>query len=88
MRWSRVTRRSVWALKKIVMDKEKAPEERFEATLELARMPRNGARVRIRNRCILTGRPARLLQKVRTLAHCAPGPGSAGRSPACVKSSW
>ena len=44
-------------LKKIVRDRTRAPEERFEATLLLARLPRNSARVRLRNRCALTGRP-------------------------------
>ena len=39
------------ALKAVVMDRGRDPEERFEATLKLAEMPRNGAKVRIRNRC-------------------------------------
>ncbi len=31
-------------------------EERFEASMKLAQLPRNGARVRVRLRCALTGR--------------------------------
>ena len=58
-------------LKKVVMDRSREPEERFEATLKLAAMPRNGARVRIRNRCMLTGRPRGLLPEVRSVAHRA-----------------
>ena len=42
-------------LKKIVMDKTISPEERFQATLKLAEMPRNSAKIRYRNRCKLTG---------------------------------
>ena len=37
-------------LKKIVMDKTLSPEERFQATLKLAEMPRNSAKIRYRNR--------------------------------------
>ena len=44
-------------LKKIVMDKTISPEERFQATLKLAEMPRNSAKIRFRNRCKITGRP-------------------------------
>ena len=45
------------------MDRERDPEERFEATLKLAELPRNGAKVRIRNRCLLTGRPRAYYRK-------------------------
>jgi len=44
------------ALKAIATDRNAAPEERFKATLQLAEMPRSGAKVRVRNRCMLTGR--------------------------------
>ncbi len=76
------------ALKKTVMDKDKAPEERFEATLELAKMPRNGARVRIRNRCTLTGRPRGFYRKFGLSRIALRDLASAGQIPGCVKSSW
>ncbi len=44
-------------LKAITQDKDAAPEDRFAATLKLAEMPRNWAKIRQRNRCALTGRP-------------------------------
>lgn len=44
-------------LKKVVMDKRLPLEERFEASLKLARLPRNSAAVRHRARCAQTGRP-------------------------------
>ncbi len=88
VRWSRVTRLSARHLKKIVMDKSKAPEERFEATLELAKMPRNGARVRIRNRCTLTGRPRGFYRKFGLSRIALRDLASAGQIPGCVKSSW
>ncbi len=44
-------------LKALIKDKKISPEERFAAVLKLAEMPRNGSKIRIRNRCALTGRP-------------------------------
>ena len=49
------------ALKAVVMDRARDPEERFDATLKLAELPRNSSKVRIRNRCMLTGRPAPII---------------------------
>ena len=40
-------------------------EERFEARLKLAALPRNGAAVRIRNRCEVTGRPRGYYRKMK-----------------------
>ncbi len=44
------------ALKAIATDREVAPEERFQASVKLAELPRSGSKVRVRNRCMLTGR--------------------------------
>ncbi len=75
-------------LKEVVMNKELAAEERFQATLKLAEMPRNSAKIRIRNRCKLTGRSRSYYRKfglsrveLRDLA-------SFGEIPGLVKSSW
>lgn len=43
-------------LKKIIIDEDKTDEERLEASLKLNKLPRNSSKVRLRNRCILTGR--------------------------------
>ena len=43
------------ALRAIVRDRSNPAEERFAAQLKLAQLPRNGAQVRVRNRCGLTG---------------------------------
>ena len=40
-------------------------EQRFEAQLKLSEMPRNGAKVRLRNRCLITGRPRGYYRKVK-----------------------
>lgn len=76
------------ALKKVVMDRDAAPEERFEATLALARLPRNGAKVRIRNRCGLTGRPRAYYRKFGLSRIALRDLASQGQIPGCVKSSW
>ncbi len=75
-------------LKEVVMDKSASPEERFQATLKLASMPRNSAKIRVRNRCKLTGRSRSYYRKfglsrveLRDLA-------SFGEIPGLVKSSW
>ena len=44
------------ALKDVLMDRTLPVEDRFNASLKLAQMPRNGAAVRVRLRCELTGR--------------------------------
>lgn len=43
-------------LKKIIMDKNVDPIERFALQLKLAAMPRNSSATRVRNRCCITGR--------------------------------
>lgn len=76
------------ALKKVVMDKSRDPEERFEATIALAALPRNGAMVRIRNRCALTGRPRGYYRKFGLSRIALRELASQGQVPGCVKSSW
>jgi small subunit ribosomal protein S14 len=75
-------------LKALARDRDAAPEDRFEAQLKLARLPRNSSATRIRNRCALSGRPRGYYRKfglsriaVRELA-------SSGQIPGMVKSSW
>jgi small subunit ribosomal protein S14 len=75
-------------LKKVVMDRSREPEERFEATLKLAAMPRNGARVRIRNRCMMTGRPRAYYRKFGLSRIALRELASDGQVPGVVKASW
>ena len=75
-------------LKKIVQDKTVEPEERFEATLQLAKLPRNSSRVRVRNRCILTGRPRGYYRKFGLSRIALRELASQGQVPGVVKSSW
>ena len=76
------------ALKKIVMDQKLPLEERFQAQLKLAALPRNGAKVRIRNRCEVTGRPRAYYRKLRMSRIALRDLASKGQIPGMVKSSW
>ena len=75
-------------LRKVTRDRAREPEERFEATLALAELPRNSARVRYRNRCTLTGRPRGYHRKFGLSRIALRELGSAGQIPGLVKSSW
>jgi small subunit ribosomal protein S14 len=76
------------ALKAIVMDRARDPEERFDATLKLSELPRNAAKVRIRNRCSLTGRPRAYYRKFGLSRIALRDLASEGQIPGVVKSSW
>ena len=76
------------ALKAIANDEARPLEERFEARLKLAALPRNSAKVRIRNRCELTGRPRAFYRKMKMSRIALRELGSQGLIPGLVKSSW
>ncbi len=76
------------ALKDLIMDQSKPIEERFRAQLKLAAMPRNGAKIRIRNRCEITGRPRGVYRKLRMSRIALRAMGNDGKVPGMVKSSW
>jgi small subunit ribosomal protein S14 len=76
------------ALKAIVMDRTLPVEERFNATLKLAQLPRNGAAVRIRLRCELTGRSRGNYRKFRLCRIKLRDLANQGQIPGMVKASW
>ncbi|WP_114394410.1 30S ribosomal protein S14 [Oleisolibacter albus] len=76
------------ALKALVKNRDVAPEERFAAVLKLAQMPRNGSKVRIRNRCEMTGRPRAYYRKFRLSRVTLRDLASNGQIPGMTKSSW
>ncbi len=75
-------------LKAIVGDKSLPMEERFEAALKLAALPRNSSATRIRNRCEVTGRPRAFYRKLKMSRIALRELGSKGLIPGLVKSSW
>ncbi len=75
-------------LKAIIDDKTRPLEERFDATLKLAALPRNGSATRIRNRCEVTGRPRAFYRKLKMSRIAIREYGAKGLIPGLVKSSW
>jgi len=75
-------------LKAIANDDSLPLEERFDARLKLAELPRNSSKTRIRNRCDLTGRPRAFYRKLKMSRIALRELGSAGQIPGLVKSSW
>ena len=49
------------ALKDIIMNRELPLDERFAAQMKLNEMPRDGSFIRVRNRCLVTGRPEEII---------------------------
>jgi len=75
-------------LKSLLMSKTTSLEQRFEASLKLAQLPRNSSQVRVRARCIETGRPRGVysfsgLSRVVLREKCA-----RGYLPGVTRSSW
>ena len=76
------------ALKAIANDESLPLEERFEARLKLAELPRNSSPTRVRNRCEVTGRPRAYYRKLKMSRIALRDLGSHGLIPGLVKSSW
>jgi small subunit ribosomal protein S14 len=75
-------------LRAIARDRSLTVEERFEATIKLAEVPRNSAINRVRNRCEVTGRPRAYNRKLKMSRIALRELGSQGLIPGLVKSSW
>ena len=75
-------------LKKIIMDKKLSLEERFKAQQKLSKLPRNSAKIRVRNRCQITGRPHGVYRKLKISRIALRQLGLEGKIPGMVKSSW
>ncbi|MEO3431438.1 30S ribosomal protein S14 [Pelagibius sp. CAU 1746] len=76
------------ALKQVARDRELPPEERFQAYLKLAELPRNSTKGRLRNRCQVTGRPRGVYRKFQLSRITLRDLASVGQIPGMVKSSW
>ena len=75
-------------LKDIIMDKKLSLEERFKAQQKLSSLPRNSSKIRIRNRCEITGRPHGVYRKLRISRIALRQMASSGKIPGMTKSSW
>ena len=76
------------ALKAVIMDRDSAVEERFDASMKLAQLPRNGAAVRIKLRCAVTGRSRANYRKFKLCRIVLRDLASSGQIPGMVKASW
>ena len=82
------SRNSSLSGKKIINNRKLPLEERFKAQLKLAKLPKNSARTRIRNRCEITGRPHGVYRKLRISRIALRDLASKGKIPGMTKSSW
>tara|TARA_Y100001958_G_C20795648_1_gene261200 strand:+ start:104 stop:409 length:306 start_codon:yes stop_codon:yes gene_type:complete len=75
-------------LKKIIQNKKLPLNERFAAQLKLSKLPKNSSKIRIRNRCEITGRPHGVYRKLRISRIALRQMASSGKIPGMTKSSW
>ena len=76
------------ALKKIINNKKLELSQRFEAQLKLNKLPKNSSKIRVRNRCQITGRPHGVYRKLKISRIALRKLGLEGKIPGMVKSSW
>lgn len=75
-------------LKEQIHNKTTSLEERFKLVMLLASLPRNGAKTRVRNRCVLTGRPRAYCRKMGLSRNMLRELAAVGQVPGLVKASW
>ncbi|NCC21024.1 MAG: 30S ribosomal protein S14 [Alphaproteobacteria bacterium] len=75
-------------LKAIIYNRDLPAEERFQASLKLAELPRNSSKTRVRNRCALTGRPRAFHRRFSLSRIALRELASRGELPGVTKSSW
>ncbi len=76
------------ALKALTKDQSIPADQRFAAQLKLAELPRNSAKVLVRNRCEVSGRPRGFYRKLKLSRIALRQLGNMGQIPGLVKSSW
>ena len=76
------------ALKELIKNKNTSQEDRFKAVLKLAALPKNGSKIRVRNRCQITGRPHGVYRKLKISRIALRQLGLEGKIPGMIKSSW
>ncbi len=76
------------ALLATAKDESLPQEDRFAARLKLAALPRNSAKVRVRNRCLITGRPRGYYRRFKMSRIALRELASVGQIPGVGKASW
>ena len=75
-------------LKKIIMNRKLSLEERFKAQMKLSKLPRNSAKIRIKNRCEITGRSHGVYRKLKISRIALRQLSLEGKIPGMIKASW
>ena len=75
-------------LKKILKNPNTTDEEFFAAQRKLCKLPRNASKIRIRNRCSITGRPRGYIRKFGLSRITFRELALDGKLPGVTKSSW
>ena len=76
------------ALKAKAEDMKLPAEERFNARLKLAKLPRNSSKVRIHHRCEFSGRSKGFYRKVKLSRIALRDLANFGQIPGMTKASW
>ena len=76
------------ALKAIIDDQSKSDEERYQARLDLQKLPRNANPTRLRNRCVVTGRSRGVYKQFGLTRHKIREMALRGEIPGMTKASW
>ena len=75
-------------LKKIIMDRKLSLEERFKAQMKLSKLPRNSSKIRVKNRCEITGRSHGVYRKLKISRIILRKLTLEGKVPGMIKASW
>jgi small subunit ribosomal protein S14 len=76
------------ALKATTENMSVPPEERFDAQLKLAKLPRNSSKTRIHHRCELSGRSKGYYRKLKLSRIALRDLANFGHIPGMTKASW
>jgi len=75
-------------LKKAIIDPNLGDEERAQAVVALQKLPRNSSKIRMRNRCAMTGRPRGYYRRFGLSRNKLRELMMRGEVPGVVKASW
>ncbi len=76
------------AIKAVIANVDSSPEERWEAQLQLQKLPRDSSASRQRRRCQITGRPHGVYRKFGLCRNKLREAAMRGDVPGLVKASW
>jgi small subunit ribosomal protein S14 len=76
------------ALKAIILNTDSSDEDRWNAQIQLQKLPRDSSKSRLRNRCQITGRPHGVYRKFKLSRIKLREEGMKGNVPGLKKASW